>query len=199
MKLLVSMVLLILISCGGTTGGGSGSVSSTTPGTSITYPKGSGYENLDKFKSAVANNQWAQNPSFASYNYYKFNYRNPSSTSGCTKIGSGIFSFSYCLNQGTATPAWTTEEKKGVITNSLVSLTRIKDIVSKAVLGNPYLSNPDPAVVYAYFDYTQWIIKFGSEIFAFNPGYPLGANPTYYKNPAGQEFSLANYEYSLIP
>lgn len=163
------------------------------------YGKGSGFENLEKFKSAAANNQWAQYPNFAQYNYYKFNYRNPSSTAGCSKVGSGIFSFSYCLNQGTATPVWVTEEKKGVITNPLIPLAKIKDIISRSVLYNPY-TQVNPTVPNAYFDGTQWIIVIGTESFAFNPGLPLGANPTYYKNTAdNKEYSLANYDYSIVP
>jgi hypothetical protein len=192
MKVLFSLVLLALISCGGGTGG-----SGVQSPVQYTYGTGNGYENLDKFKAAVANNQWAQNPNFARYNYYKFNYRSPS-TAGCTKVGSGIFSFSYCLNQGTATPTWVTEEKKGVITNPLIPLSTIKDIVNRSVLYNPY-TQINTTVPNAYFDGTQWIIVIGTESFAFNPGYPLGANPTYYKNTNGsKEYSLANYEYSFI-
>jgi hypothetical protein len=205
MKILISLVLLALISCGGGGGGGQG-VSSNLQNTQNQPGTGTGFENLQKFKNSVAQGQWAQYAYLNGYNYFKFKYRDQNSTSGCQpKNIWGIVTINFCLNSGTADPnwipAWTTEEKNNLITNPLPIQSAISGIVSGSHLNSdPECKVINPTVPCAYFDGYQWIIVKGTETFAINPGIPLGGNPTYYKNTStGKEYSLAIWTYEYKP
>lgn len=192
MKFITFVILLFFLSCGRKSGGGSYPIPPTpspVPGNDYSFG------NLDKFKQSVANNKWAQDTRFSSYNYYKFKYRSP--TGNCQKKGSGIFYFYFCLDTGAGNPTWISEEKKGVVINPLIPLSKIKDIVARSVLWAPY-TLINPAIPYAYFDGSQWTIILGKETLTFNPSYPLAANPLYYKNET-TEYSMYFYEYSWIP
>lgn len=193
MQILFSLVLLALISCGGGSGGsGSGSLpGNITPPTACTGPM---CDNLKRFQAEVANDRWVQELSWVDYNI-KFKYIDP--TTGCSNIGSGIFSIKYCYNQGTATPVHVTEVLKGVITTPLVQKDRIKEIVRNAELWT-YSTVRIPTKVYVYPESNQWIFVWGSEILVINPSLPLGMNPTYYKNSAGKEYSYANLESTRV-
>ncbi|MFI5391902.1 MAG: hypothetical protein ACHQYQ_11125, partial [Bacteriovoracales bacterium] len=104
MKILFSLVLLALISCGGGTGG-SGVIGNPAGN----YGGGQVFDTLEKFKSAVAANNWGQDPFFKNYNTYKFNYRNPRDSTGCRTIA-GIISI--CLDTGSNQGILTVTESK---------------------------------------------------------------------------------------
>jgi len=176
MKILLYILFLSLFSCGGGEGDGASGGGSNTAPPSQEYGKGSGYENLDKFKQAVARGEWGQYQFFTQYNSYKFNY-----IKSCQKL--------ICFNIGQPTADHITVEKKGIVTNPLVSLQTIKNAVAGAVLNSTASYNSGTR---------QWTIYYGTEEFIFDPGYPLGGNPLYYKNPEGERFSIFRYEYDKI-
>jgi len=182
MKILRYLLILTLFSCGGGEGDGAGGGggSNTDPNLSTDYGKGSSFETLAKFKKAVTNGQWGQHQFFSNFNHYKFKYIDPKAGQNCT--GS---TFKLCFNFGFTPPPTihTTTELKGHITNPLPIGSTIVSIVNQANTNNSYYSNG------------YWVIQINSATYVFSPEYPLGANPIYYKNSSGKEYSLSNYEY----
>jgi hypothetical protein len=187
MKTLLYLLFLTLVACGGGgEGGGSGNTGGnlTTPGGD--YGKGSGYETLEKFKNSVRRNEWGQDPSFKQYNTYKFKYVNPKASQNC----SGNI-FKICLNFNLKPPSivHTTSEIKGSVSNPLISLNKIRQVVES-------ITTESLSTGKAYYMNGYWYIQSGNEYFVFFPGYPLGGNPIFYKNSSGKEYSLAYFEYS---